>query len=88
MWIEKNNKLTRSFTFSDFSSAIGFVVEAAILSESVQHHPRIINEFNRVEIELCTHDAGDVVTEKDHLLASEIDRIYLPFMGKMPGKFL
>jgi 4a-hydroxytetrahydrobiopterin dehydratase len=55
------------------------------MSESVQHHPRMTNEYNKVDIELFTHDAGNMVTEKDHMLAREIDRIYLPFSGKKSG---
>lgn len=79
MWIEKNDKLTRSFVFSDFTSAMGFVVQVAILAESQQHHPFWSNEFNRVHIELCTHDAGNRVTDKDRKLAAGIDRIFYSF---------
>lgn len=75
MWIEKNQKLCKTFQFEDFSQAMGFIVQVALLAQKLDHHPRLINEYNRVELELSTHSAGNQVTEKDHQLATEIDKI-------------
>ena len=75
MWKEKENKLEKDFEFDDFSSAIEFINKVAVISEKKDHHPEIYNIYNRVNIKLSTHDVGDIVTEKDHDLASEIDKI-------------
>ena len=75
MWEEKDNQLCRTFTFRDFSEAFAFMTRVAMVAERMDHHPLWTNVWNRVEIRLSTHDAGDVVTEKDRVLASSIDRI-------------
>ena len=73
MWQEKNNKLHRRFEFSDFSEAFAFMTRVAMEAEKMNHHPEWKNVWNTVEIWLSTHDAGDVVTEKDHKLSKKID---------------
>ncbi len=73
MWKEENNHLVRKFTFKDFVSAFSFMTRVAMVCEKKNHHPEWTNVFNEVEIRLSTHDAGDVVTEKDRKLASAID---------------
>jgi 4a-hydroxytetrahydrobiopterin dehydratase len=75
MWIEKDNKLKAEFKFEDFISAFAFMTKVAIIAEKMNHHPAWSNVYNTVTIELSTHDAGDVVTEKDHHLAREIDKL-------------
>lgn len=75
MWIEEGNKLYRKFQFADFSEAFAFMTRVAIEAEKMNHHPLWTNVYNRVEIWLSTHDAGDVVTEKDHRLAARIDKL-------------
>jgi len=74
-WKEENNKLTKTFTFKDFVEAFGFMSRVAIVAEKMNHHPNWSNVYNTVSFELCTHDAGDTVTEKDRKLASEIDKL-------------
>lgn len=64
MWIEKDNKLKADFQFEDFVSAFGFMTKVAILAEKMNHHPFWSNVYNKVTIELSTHDAGDIVTRK------------------------
>jgi 4a-hydroxytetrahydrobiopterin dehydratase len=73
MWQEKDNKLHRRFEFSDFSEAFAFMTRVAMEAEKMNHHPEWKNVWNTVEIWLSTHDAGDVVTEKDHKLSKKID---------------
>lgn len=75
MWKEENNKLKKTFEFDDFVKAFGFMSQVAIVAEKMQHHPNWSNVYNTVSFELNTHDAGDVVTEKDHKLAAEIDKL-------------
>jgi len=75
MWIEKDNTLYRKFEFRNFSEAFGFMTRVAMEAEKMDHHPRWTNVWNTVEIWLSTHDAGNVVTDKDRKLAKKIDAI-------------
>jgi len=75
MWTEKNDKLVAEFQFKDFISAFAFMTKVAIIAEKLDHHPYWTNVYNKVAIELSTHDAGNIVTEKDHQLAAEIDKL-------------
>ncbi len=75
MWIENENKLYRKFEFADFSEAFAFMTRVAIEAEKMNHHPLWSNVWNKVEIWLSTHDAGDVVTAKDKKLAEQIDKL-------------
>ena len=75
MWKEENDKLQRSFQFKDFSEAFAFMTRVALAAEKMDHHPEWSNVYNKVEIKLSTHDAGDKVTEKDRKLAKAIDGI-------------
>jgi 4a-hydroxytetrahydrobiopterin dehydratase len=75
MWKETKNQLVRSFEFKDFTEAFSFMTRVAFIAEKMNHHPEWTNVYNRVEIRLSTHDAGNTVTEKDRKLASEIDKL-------------
>jgi 4a-hydroxytetrahydrobiopterin dehydratase len=75
MWKENNNQLVRNFEFEDFVSAFDFMARVAVIAEEMNHHPEWTNVYNKVEIRLSTHDAGNVVTKKDHELASRIDEL-------------
>lgn len=77
MWLEENNALRKSFVFKDFSEAFAFMTRVALLAEKHDHHPQWTNVWNRVEIVLQTHSAGNVVTEKDWLLAKSIDQLLM-----------
>ena len=72
-WSEENNKLYRKFKFKDFKQAFGFMTMVALEAEKMDHHPEWKNVYNTVEVWLSTHDAGDIVTEKDRKLAKQID---------------
>lgn len=72
-WKEEDNKLKKTFEFKDFVEAFGFMSSVAIIAEKMNHHPNWSNTYNTVSFELNTHDAGDVVTDKDHKLAKAID---------------
>jgi 4a-hydroxytetrahydrobiopterin dehydratase len=75
MWPEIDNKLYQEFVFPDFSKAFSFMTRVAMAAEKMDHHPTWKNTYNRVEIWLCTHDAGDIVTDKDRKLAAIIDKL-------------
>jgi 4a-hydroxytetrahydrobiopterin dehydratase len=75
MWKEENNRLKKTFTFKDFQEAFAFMTRVAFLAEVQNHHPNWSNVYNTVSIELTTHDAGNVVTEKDRKLAEAIDSL-------------
>ncbi len=75
MWNEENNRLVKTFKFRDFKEAFGFMTKVALVAEKMDHHPNWSNVYNSVTIELSTHDAGNVVTEKDRKLAKEIDKL-------------
>ena len=75
MWKEEDNKLYRKFKFTDFSEAFAFMTRVALEAEKMDHHPLWTNTYNTVEIWLSTHDAGDIVTDKDKKLAKAIDAI-------------
>ena len=74
-WTEEKNRLKKTFTFKDFSEAFGFMTRVAIIAEKMNHHPTWTNTWNTVSFELSTHDAGNVVTDRDRKLADAIDKL-------------
>lgn len=74
-WTFAGDRLTKSFTFGDFREAVGFIVRVAFCAEALDHHPDLHNVYNRVDLALSTHDAGNRVTEMDVALARAIDDI-------------
>jgi 4a-hydroxytetrahydrobiopterin dehydratase len=76
MWREEKNNLQATFKFENFTEAFAFMTEVAFLAEKQNHHPNWSNVWNRVEIQLTTHDAGNIVTEKDQKLAKSIDKVF------------
>lgn len=75
MWEEKDNQLYRKFVFNNFIEAFAFMTKVAILAEKFNHHPTWKNTWNTVEVWLSTHDAGNIVTEKDVDLSKAIDAL-------------
>ena len=74
-WSMKDSKLHRSFKFKTFVGDFSFMTEVALHAEKMDHHPTWTNTWNVVSFELSTHDAGDVVTDKDKKLAKAIDQL-------------
>ena len=76
-WTEARDgkAIARTFQFADFSEAWGFMNRVALLAEAQDHHPEWFNVYNRVEITLTTHDAGDNggLSARDARLARAID---------------
>lgn len=73
-WTREGEKLHRVFTFADFSEAFGFMARVALAAEKLDHHPDWTNAWNRVTVDLSTHDAGGI-TELDFRLAAEMNRL-------------
>jgi len=61
-WSVKGGKLHRELAFADFAQAFAFMTDVAREAEALQHHPEWFNVYNRVVIDLTTHDAGGVTT--------------------------
>ena len=76
MWKEEGDRIIKEFVFKNFTEAFGFMTKVAIEAEKMGHHPDWSNVYNKVTIMLSTHDAGDIVTEKDHALAKIIDNLF------------
>ena len=74
-WEERDGALVKSFVFRDFVEAMGFMMRVALLAEKMNHHPEWTNVYNRVDIRLTTHDAGNVVTDIDRTLAAALDEM-------------
>lgn len=73
-WRLENDKLRRDFKFENFVAAFGFMTRVAILAEKADHHPEWFNVYNKVWIELTTHDAGGI-SARDFSLAKQIDAL-------------
>jgi 4a-hydroxytetrahydrobiopterin dehydratase len=73
-WSVEKDKLHREYQFSNFVQAFGFMAQAALLAERAAHHPEWFNVYNRVVIDLTTHEA-DGITAKDLDLAREMEQI-------------
>ena len=61
-WSISSGKLHKDFEFADFVEAFGFMTRAAIIAERMNHHPEWFNVYNRVSVDLMTHDAGGITT--------------------------
>ena len=72
--VPDRDAIMRTYRFSNFSKAFGFMCRAALVAEKMDHHPEWLNVYNRVEVTLTTHDAGGL-TELDIKLATAMDAI-------------
>ena len=73
-WALENGKIHKDFQFKDFVAAFGFMARVALVAESMNHHPEWFNVWNRVSIDLATHDVGGISTS-DFELAAKIDEL-------------
>ncbi len=73
-WQVKEGKLHRDFKFDDFGAAFGFMTRAAIAAEKMDHHPEWFNVYNRVSVDLTTHDAGGI-SNNDFALAEVMNKL-------------
>ena len=73
-WIIDNKRLKKEFSFNNFIDAFGFMSKVALIAEKMDHHPNWQNTYNKVKIELITHDKGGI-TANDIKLAELIDKL-------------
>ena len=73
-WVVLNNKIHKEFKFDDFNQAFGFMVRAAMHIEKMNHHPEWFNVYNKLVIDLTTHDAGGI-TQNDINLAKILNSL-------------
>ncbi len=73
-WSLVDGKLHREYRFDDFVGAFGFMSAAALVAERMNHHPEWFNVYNKVDVDLTTHDAGGI-SPLDLELAAELDRL-------------
>ena len=73
-WTIEDGKLHKEFRFDNFVSAFGFMTQLALVAESLNHHPEWFNVYNRVTIDLTTHDAGGI-SDLDFRWAKQADTI-------------
>jgi 4a-hydroxytetrahydrobiopterin dehydratase len=74
-WERRDNSIRKTFAFKDFKESVEFLGMIRPIADAMNHHPDVCVKYNRVEVELTTHDEGGV-TEKDVQLARKIDEIY------------
>jgi 4a-hydroxytetrahydrobiopterin dehydratase len=73
-WTVEGGKLHREYMFRDFVQAFGFMAQAALLAERAAHHPEWFNVYNRVVVDLTTHEASGI-TDKDFDLARGMEQV-------------
>ena len=73
-WLIEDKSIKKEFKFDNFIEAFGFMSKVALLSEKMDHHPNWQNTYNKVKIELTTHDKGGI-TKNDFKLAESIDKL-------------
>jgi len=73
-WEERDGKLHREFTFKNFSEAFAFMTRVALAAEKADHHPDWSNSWNKVVIDLASHDKG-AITDRDEALAQQINAL-------------
>ena len=71
-WEQNSSKLVKTFQFQDFKEALKFINTVGQIAESMNHHPKIINIYNSVRLELWTHDQN-TISDLDFQLADKID---------------
>lgn len=74
-WSRAGDKLHKHYQLADFRAALAFIVRIGLEAEERNHHPELFNVYNNVKIGLCTHDAGDKITQKDVDLAVAIEQV-------------
>ncbi|MCO4819642.1 MAG: 4a-hydroxytetrahydrobiopterin dehydratase [Bacteroidetes bacterium] len=78
-WKEENNQLIKTFVFKNFLDATRWMFDVSEAIEELNHHPEWSNVYNKVMVNLCTHDAGNMVTDKDYDLARLLDSAFANF---------
>jgi len=77
-WEETPDGLVREFGFKTYVETFGFAAQIALVAQRLNHHPKLIVEYNKLRVETLSHDVGGKITERDHKLAAAIDALQLP----------
>jgi 4a-hydroxytetrahydrobiopterin dehydratase len=75
-WIEKEGSLSKTFEFKSFEAAMDWMSNLTKAITKINHHPAWSNTYNKVHVQLTTHDAGNTITEKDRQLALRMDEAF------------
>ena len=68
--------LSKTYEFDSFEEAMDYMHRATAVISRINHHPEWTNRYNKLEVRLTTHDQGNVVTQRDHQLATELDQLF------------
>lgn len=74
-WQLKDGKLHKTFKFDSFARAMGWMMSVAIQADKMDHHPEWSNVYNRVTVNLVTHDLGNAVSSWDAALAQKMEEL-------------
>ncbi len=74
-WSVEDNKLCKTFQFNSFAAALGWMVSVGIEADKMNHHPEWSNIYNRVKVNLVTHDLGHVISNWDIQLAQKMEEL-------------
>ena len=74
-WQVVDGKLSKSYKFISFAGAIGWMVSVAIYADKIDHHPEWSNVYNRVQVNLVTHDLGNAISTWDLDLARKMEKL-------------
>lgn len=74
-WTIENGKLSKTFKFKSFAAALGWMVTVGIQADKMDHHPEWSNVYNRVTVNLVTHDLGNVISNWDVELAQKMEAL-------------
>ncbi|RMG96027.1 MAG: 4a-hydroxytetrahydrobiopterin dehydratase [Chloroflexi bacterium] len=74
-WEVRDGKLHKTYKFGSFAQAIGWMVSVAVVADKIDHHPEWSNVYNRVTVNLVTHDLGNVISNLDVELARKMDEL-------------
>jgi len=77
-WKETRDGLTRTFTFKTYPQTFGFAAQIALVAQRLDHHPKMVMEYNKLTVETISHDVGGKITDRDYKLAEAIDALDLP----------
>ncbi len=80
-WKREGGAIAATYAFASFRDAIALIVRVGFEVEELNHHPEIVNVYNRVSFKLSTHDAGGVITDRDIALAARISAAARPFLA-------
>jgi 4a-hydroxytetrahydrobiopterin dehydratase len=74
-WAVQDGKLHKTFKFDSFAQAIGWMVAVAVYADKADHHPEWSNVYNKVTVDLSTHDIGNAISKHDVELARRMEAL-------------